>query len=160
MIKIHIEKVNPHAIIPSYAKPNDAGMDIYASQDVTIGLNSTALVPTGIKVAIPPGYEMQIRPRSGLSLKTRLRVANSPGTIDSGYRDEVAVIIHNTSIEDDGVFDLMEKENRQGTYLIKKGDRIAQIVVQAISLVEFVEVEDVSSIGKNRGGGFGSTGTR
>lgn len=176
MVKVYIEKVSEDAIIPTYAHENDAGMDIYANKDLTIAPGETVIVPTGIKVAIPDGYEIQVRPRSGLSLKTPLRVCNAPGTIDSGFRDEIGVIMQNTSERyyTDGVgtvkvmddrngtnhYDLSTKGNKKGWYEIHKGDRIAQIVLQEVPKIEFVEVDDVMSIEGDRGGGFGSTGVQ
>ena len=160
MIKVYIEKTRKDAKIPVYANSFDAGADVCACEDAVLDINSTRVIPTGLKVAIPEGYEIQIRPRSGLSLNTRWRVANSPGTIDAGYRDEIGIIMHNTSVVNEGDFDLTEKHNRQGVYHIKKGDRIAQIVLQQVPKIEFVETDCVADIGKDRGGGFGSTGVR
>ena len=137
-------------------------MDIYAAADVIVEPGKSVLVPTGLKIAIPVGYEVQIRPRSGISLKTPLRVPNAPGTIDSGYRDEVNVIIYNASQRDDSEggepFDLSTKGCMHGTYKIKTGDRIAQMVFAKVEQCSFSECGDVSSIGQNRGGGFGSSG--
>ena len=160
MIKVYIEKVRPDAKIPTYANNFDAGMDICACEDRDIDINSTCVVPTGLKVAIPEGYEIQVRPRSGLSLNTRLRITNSPGTIDTGYRGEIGIIIHNSSQANEGDLYITEKSNGQGIYHIKKGDRIAQIVLQQVPRMEFVETDDVTKIGQDRGGGFGSTGVR
>ena len=100
-VQISIELCHPAAKMPSYARQGDAGMDIYAVEDLVIKPGKTVLVRTGLKVAIPRGYEIQIRPRSGLSLKTPLRVANSPGTIDAGFRDEVCIIMSNISLKED-----------------------------------------------------------
>lgn len=143
-VEIYLELCHPDAVKPAYAKPQDAGMDIYAVQDDNIAAGQTRLIPTGLKIAIPEGYEVQIRPRSGMSLQTPLRVANSPGTIDAGYRDEVGIIMHNTA--------------REGSYQIKKGERIAQMVLQKVPRIEFKQVGSVAEIGGNRGGGFGSSG--
>ena len=162
MAEIKIEKCRDTAVIPSYAHEGDAGMDIYAAADVIIEPGRSALVPTGLKMAIPVGYEVQIRPRSGISLKTPLRVPNSPGTIDSGYRDEVNVIIYNasqmTEAENGEPFTLSTKGCRHGTYKICTGDRIAQMVFAKVESCTFSECDDVSAIGENRGGGFGSSG--
>ena len=119
-------------------------MDVRAAETVTIQSGETMLVPTGLKVAIPDGYEIQVRPRSGLSLKIALRLANAPGTIDAGYRDEMQVIIQNTAADT--------------SYTIEKGDRIAQLVLQRVPKLLFRQVDDVKAIGSDRGGGFGSTG--
>ncbi len=162
-VEIFIELCREDAVLPKYANPGDAGMDVYAAESAIIAPGETVVVPTGLKLAIPEGYEIQVRPRSGISFKTPLRVPNSPGTIDSGYRDELGIIISNSSdmdVPDNGEtpFTLDEKENRKGTYIIRKGDRIAQIVLQVVPKMEFTIVDSVREIGSNRGGGFGSTG--
>lgn len=188
-MKVFIEKTGIR--YPFYANKTDAGMDIIANEDVVIAPGETKIVKTGIKVAIPEGYEVQIRPRSGISAKTKLMIPNSPGTIDAGYRGEIGVIITNASRDYEWKEDLQGNktlrpigkdktyningvalfENRpsidgdnysddkHGYYVIKKGDRIAQMVLASFVTAEFEEVEDVSAIGENRGGGFGSTGT-
>ena len=94
-ILIPIEFCNKNARMPIYAHETDAGLDIYSTEDINIRPGETILIKTGLKVAIPVGYELQVRPKSGISLKTKLRVANTPGTIDSGYRDEIGIIIEN-----------------------------------------------------------------
>lgn len=162
-VEILIELCREDAVLPKYANPGDAGMDVYAAESAVIAPGETVVVPTGLKLAIPEGYEIQVRPRSGISFKTPLRVPNSPGTIDSGYRDELGIIISNSSdmeVPDNSEppFTLDEKENRKGTYIIRKGDRIAQIVLQVVPKMEFTIVDSVREIGSNRGGGFGSTG--
>jgi len=144
LIKIYLELCHPSAKAPCYAREGDAGMDICAVEDQLVSAGSTVDLRTGLKAAIPKGYELQIRPRSGLSLKTGLRLPNSPGTIDSGYRDEIGVIIHNTSPDKD--------------YWINKGDRIAQMVLKRVPQVKWEIVDAISEIGENRGGGFGSSG--
>src|SRR5574344_2884718 len=100
-MKVYFTKLNKDAVIPTYAHTGDAGMDIRAIEDVELNPHETKIIHTGIAVAIPEGYELQVRPRSGLSLKTPLRVSNTPGTIDSGYRDEIGIIISNTSLNND-----------------------------------------------------------
>ncbi len=162
-VEIFIELCREDAVLPKYANVGDAGMDVYAAESAVIAPGQTVVVPTGLKLAIPEGYEIQVRPRSGISFKTPLRVPNSPGTIDSGYRDELGIIISNSSdmeVSDnsESPFTLDEKENRKGTYIIRKGDRIAQIVLQVVPKMEFTIVDSVREIGSNRGGGFGSTG--
>lgn len=170
-ISIPIE-ITDDAIAPFYANENDAGCDIYANETIIIEPETTIVVKTGIKVAIPDGYELQIRPRSGVSLKTKLRIANTPGTIDAGYRDEIGVIITNTKTNDD----ITEKSryittidnklieidtiSNKNCYLIQKGDRIAQFVLNKICKAQFQNVESVKNIGNNRGGGFGHTGVK
>lgn len=160
-IQIPIEICNPEAKIPTYAHKGDAGMDVYSTIDVTIAPGETKLIPLGFKVAIPEGYELQVRPRSGFSLKTHLRVANAPGTIDSGYRDEVGIILHNCAptIQDFG--DGRAETCLYGpSYTISKGDRIAQLVLQAVPTALFIKTSDISKIGEDRNGGFGSTGVK
>lgn len=157
-----IEKCREEAVIPTYANDGDAGMDLYSCEDILVAPGQSVLVPTGLKMAIPYGYEVQIRPRSGISYKTTLRVPNSPGTIDCGYRDEVNVIIYNASIREDASadspFTLNDKGCKHGTYLIRKGDRIAQMVLAKVEYAEISVIDSVSNIGNDRGGGFGSTG--
>lgn len=176
--KVYIETCRDNVSLPMYSNKGDAGMDVRAAQDVIILPGETKVVPLGIKIAIPEGYEIQVRPRSGLSLNTPLRISNAPGTIDSGYRDEVGVIISNTSprqynklsgkleeINADGLclptYELTEKGNKPGIYLIHVGDRIAQIVLSKYEEIEFVKVEPgiVKTLGFNRGGGYGHSGT-
>ena len=163
LVEVFVEICREGAILPKYANPGDAGMDVYAAEDITVKPGETVVVPTGLKLAIPEGYEIQVRPRSGLSLKTPLRIPNSPGTIDSGYRDELGIIVNNSSetdcVQDTGIqFTLDEKGNKKGTYVIRKGDRIAQIVLQVVPRMKLTTVDSVKGIGTDRGGGFGSTG--
>lgn len=166
IIQIPIELCHPNAKIPAYAKPGDAGMDIYALEDFEVAPGERKIIKTGLKVAIPRGYELQVRPRSGTSVKTALRVANTPGTIDSGYRDEIGVIIENIEpkIKDIGyVFDnngnIIIKSILHGSvFNVGKGERFAQLVLNEVPSAAFYPVESVAQIGENRGGGFGSTG--
>jgi dUTP pyrophosphatase len=143
---LYVEIIRDGIKLPTYAHEGDAGMDIRAAIDVVIEPNTTVVVPTGLKVAIPEGYELQIRPRSGLSLKTSLRLPNAPGTVDSGYRDELGIIVHNISLTE--------------SFEIKKGDRIAQLVLNKYEQINVVQVEKdgLNNIGTNRHGGFGSSG--
>ena len=161
-ILVHIEKLNPDIKLPAYANLGDSGMDVMASEDIIINAQSTVIVKTGLKVAIPYGYEIQVRPRSGISLNTPLRVSNSPGTIDSEFRGEIGIIITNISTSINNVspityFSLTSK-GKQGNYYINKGDKIAQLVLQKVPRILWVEVNDIEKIGGNRNGGFGSTG--
>ena len=168
IIQIPIELCHPNAKIPAYAKPGDAGMDIYALEDFEVAPGERKIIKTGLKVAIPRGYELQVRPRSGTSVKTALRVANTPGTIDSGYRDEIGVIIENIEpkIKDIGyVFDnngnIIIKSILHGSvFNVGKGERFAQLVLNEVPSAAFYPVESVAQIGENRGGGFGSTGKK
>ena len=147
-IPIDICKLHPDAVIPKYQNPGDSGFDFHALEDISINLGETKLVKTGLSFSIPKGFELQVRPRSGLSLKTPLRVANSPGTVDSSFRGEVCVIIHNTEQYPTGI--------NEGQYLIKKGDRIAQGVICPVFKAKFVEVEELDETQRGEGG-FGST---
>lgn len=180
-VTVHVEICKEGTVLPSYANVGDAGMDIRAAEDVLIAPGETKVVPTGLKIAIPNGYEVQVRPRSGLSLKTPLRISNSPGTIDSGYRNEVGIIIENSSQrlfydlrQDDSsneiafreptypTYSIDEKGNKNGNYLVKKGDRVAQIVLAKFETIAFQLADEgsIENIGINRGGGFGSSGTK
>jgi dUTP pyrophosphatase len=140
-INVKIQKIHPDAIIPQYAHKTDAGADVYAVEDTIIKPHTTQIVKTGIKVTIPIGYEIQVRPRSGLSLKTNLRIANAPGTIDSDYRGEIGIIMEN---------------NGNLSTTIKKGDKIAQLVISPVPMIEWDEVEELDSTERGEGG-FGST---
>ena len=167
-ISIPIELCHEDAKMPSYANDTDAGMDIYALEDITVNPGETVLVKTGLKVAIPVGYELQVRPKSGRALKTKLRVANTPGTIDSGYRDEIGVIIENIEHPiQDIEYDFDEKGTpiiksilHGKSYTINKGDKFAQLVLNEVPHVAFYEVENISEIKGDRHGGFGSTGLK
>lgn len=152
-MKIKLKKLHPDAVIPAYATPGAAGFDLVATEDVTLNPGETKLVKTGLSVELDIGYELQVRPRSGLSLKTLLRVANSPGTVDSDYRGEICVIMHNA----DAVPDIFGNGGRRTVYNIKKGDRIAQGVICPIIQAEF-EVTEILSDTERGVGGFGSTG--
>lgn len=172
-IHIPYEKCHEDAKMPAYAHASDSGMDVYALKDITIAPGETCIVPIGIKVALPAGYELQVRPKSGLSAKSKLRVANTPGTIDAGYRDEIGVIIENTEAP---IRDITYKEEfgEDGTiknlnitsilygpsYTIEKGQKFAQLVLCEVPKAVLYEVENVSEIGEDRGGGFGSTGLK
>lgn len=159
--EIYVERINEEAVLPQYAHEGDAGMDLYSVSDVVIAPGETVLVHTGLKFAIPQGFEVQIRPRSGISLNTPLRIPNAPGTIDSGYRGEICIIMENSSPEsysEEPELLLTEKGNKKGPYHIRKGDRIAQMVVARYETAQFRITESVDTIGIDREGGFGSTG--
>lgn len=151
---------------PTYAKVGDAGLDIYSNAEYTIEPGQTIIIPTGIKVAIPEGYALLIQPRSGQSAKTKLRIANTPGLIDSGYRDEIGVIVENIEppfkdidydFDDNGEIHI--KSILHGnTYTIGEGDRFAQMRLVKVPQAHFIPVPSVENIGVNRGGGFGSSG--
>ena len=139
---LRFKKVHPDAVLPSYAHPSDAGMDVRSVEDVTLAPGKRALVHTGLVMLLPPMYEAQVRPRSGLALKSGVTVLNTPGTIDSGYRGEVGVILIN----------LGETE-----FQVRKGDKIAQMVFPPVTQPEIVETEVVDETDRGAGG-FGSTG--
>ena len=162
-ILIPLEYCRPGAKMPAYAHLTDSGMDVFATEDITIAPGETKLVPIGIKVAIPAGYELQVRPKSGRCLKTKLRVANTPGTIDAGYRDEIAVIIDNiepfiksAQVSAGGVLCNVEFGS---SHTIGAGEKFAQLVLCEVPKAIFYEVEKVADIANDgRQGGFGSTG--
>lgn len=144
---LKIKKVYSDARLPSYAKENDAGMDVYAyfggeMEMYTLCSGDRALIDTGLRFEIEPGYEIQVRPKSGLALKKGITVLNSPGTVDAGYRNKVGVVLINHGSEN---------------YVIKHGDKIAQVVLAKVERAEVVEVEELSDSERGEGG-FGSTG--
>jgi len=132
--------------LPKYMSDHAAGMDLYAAvnPEVVILAGEWKLVSTGISIALPPGYEAQVRPRSGLALKQGVSVLNTPGTIDADYRGEVGVILMNHSKQD---------------LIIKRGDRIAQMIINEIVRIDFEEVEELPETDRGAGG-FGHTGLR
>ena len=159
-------EVGAGATMPTYAHETDAGMDIYSPNEYTIGPGETVIIPTGIKVAIPEGYALLIQPRSGQSAKTKLRVANTPGLIDSGYRDEIGVIVENIEppfkdidyeFDDNGEIHIKSILHGEA-YTIAEGQRFAQMRLVRVPKVNFIEVSSVNEIGEDRNGGFGSTG--
>ena len=141
-MKVKIKKLIPSAIIPRYEHPGDSGADIVSVADYTIAPMQRVAVSTGIAAEIPVGFELQIRPRSGLALNHGITVLNTPGTIDAGYRGEIRVILINLG---------------QETFQIKTGQKIAQIVIAPVVLAEFEEVNILTQTSRDRGG-FGSTG--
>jgi dUTP pyrophosphatase len=147
-LKVRIRKLVPEAVIPKYATLGAAGFDLVSTEYVKILPGETKLVKTGLSIEVPGGYELQIRPRSGNSLKTNLVVANAPGTVDSDYRGEICVIVYGRPN-----FSYTNEEFLE----IKKGDRIAQGVIAPIEQVEFEEVTELSETQRGSGG-FGSTG--
>ena len=144
MIKIKFKKLVPQAIKPSKATKGSAGFDISSAEDSEKLIIPGAMVPisTGLAVAIPEGYELQCRPRSGLAFKCRLTIINSPGTIDSDYRGEIKIGLINHGKE---------------AFTVKPGDRIAQLVLAKVEEGDFDEVDDLDSTERGTGG-FGSTG--
>ena len=142
MPKILFKKLRPEAIIPEYATPGASGMDVASPVDVTIEAGETVMIKLGFAIAVPEGYELQVRPRSGLSLKTKLRLPNAPGTIDSDYRGEVKVILANLGSE---------------PFPVRRGERIAQLVPAPVLKAEWREVKSLDDTDRGAGG-FGSTG--
>lgn len=143
MINVRIKRLHPDAKIPKYQTPGSAGMDLHAIEEVQIPPHDIAHVRTGIALQIPPCYEAQVRPRSGLA-KIGVTVANSPGTIDSDYRGEVIVLLGNHAAT---------------PVTLLAGDRIAQIVFATVAQAELIEVDELFATSRGEGG-FGSTGTR
>ena len=142
-MKVLITKLDPDLPTPSYAKPGDAGADVYSRIDCEIKPGERSLIPTGIAIAMPDGYAAFAHPRSGLAIKYGISIVNAPGTIDAGYRGELQMILIN--------------HDPKESFVVKRGDRIAQLVFQKVERAEFVEVVELP--GSNRGsGGFGSTG--
>jgi dUTP diphosphatase len=139
---LRVRKLKPEAILPSYARDGDAGLDLFAATQVVISPGKSALVPTGIAIELPSGTEAQVRPRSGLALKHALTVLNTPGTVDEGYRGEVGVILIN---------------HGASAFTVEPGMKIAQMVVSPRIQVAVVEVEELSDTQRGAGG-FGSTG--
>lgn len=151
-MELKFKKLDKEAIKPKYQTKGAAGFDLHALEDVDIHPGDTVLVKTGLSFEVPEGYELQVRPRSGLSLKTKLRVANSPGTIDSDYRGPCGVILYNAgSPEVEGIMPADE------VIKIKKGDRIAQAVLAPVTQAKIVEVYELSETERGTGG-LGSTG--
>lgn len=139
---VRFKRLSPDAVLPAYAHPGDAGMDIRSVDDLEIAPGARALVHTGLVMVLPPGWEAQVRPRSGLALKHGVTVLNTPGTIDAGYRGEVGVILANFG---------------DAPFAVKKGDRIAQVVVAPVTTAAIEETDVVDDTDRG-GGGFGSTG--
>ncbi len=144
MVKVLVKKLDPKVQLPSYKTEGSSGMDLMAfiENPIKIAPNTSALIPTGISVAMPNDVEMQIRPRSGLAAKSNISVLNTPGTIDSDYRGEIKIILFNHGKED---------------FVVNNNDRIAQMVLMPILKAEFEEVNDLPETIRGSGG-FGSTG--
>jgi dUTP pyrophosphatase len=144
MVKVLVKKLSPKVQLPSYKTKGSSGMDLMAFLESSIKIvpNSSALIPTGISVAIPNDVEIQIRPRSGLAAKSNIGVLNTPGTIDSDYRGEIKVILFNHGSKE---------------FIVKNKDRIAQMILMPVLKVDFEEVDDLPETVRGLGG-FGSTG--
>jgi dUTP pyrophosphatase len=145
-MRVNIVQLHPDASIPRYATPGSSCFDFVAIEDVEIAPGSTKLVRTGLAFEIPAGFELQVRPRSGISLNTPLRVSNSPGTVDADFRGEVCLVMT-----------LLVCRGVQFNYFIKKGDRLAQGAICPVVRVEFESTTGISQTQRGSGG-FGSTG--
>jgi dUTP pyrophosphatase len=146
VLEVPVHRLDPSVLLPEYAKPDDAGADLHARHGAHLGAGGgRAMVPTGLVVAIPPGYAGFVQPRSGLALRHGVTCLNTPGLIDAGYRGELSVLLVNTDPLED--------------YEVMPGDRIAQLVVQRVEHVAFVAVDADELAETERGeGGFGHSG--
>ena len=142
-LEILVTKLDNDAVIPTYAKPGDAGADLYSISDLVLSPGERALVKTGIAIALPNGYVGLVHPRSGLGLKNGISVVNTPGTIDAGYRGEIGVVLINHDLHE--------------SFQVKKGDRIAQLVIQKVENAQFKLVNQLPESERSTGG-YGSTG--
>ena len=142
-VEVLITRLDPDLPLPRYAKGGDAGADIVSRIDITLAPGERALVPTGIAIALPDGYVALVHPRSGLAIKHGVTMVNAPGTVDAGYRGELQIILIN--------------HDKTEAVSFKRGDRIAQLVIQKVERAEFVEVLELPGSGRGTGG-FGSTG--
>lgn len=148
MVDIPLRRLHPDAVVPAYAKPDDAGADLHAVGEVTLAPGERVLVPTGIAIALPPGWVGLVHPRSGLAARHGVTTLNAPGTIDAGYRGEIRVNLVN--------------HDRDEAYTVHVGDRIAQLVVQRVALARFREANSLpdsvrGDTGHGSSGGFGAS---
>ncbi|MEI8185014.1 MAG: dUTP diphosphatase [Actinomycetes bacterium] len=144
MTKVLIKRLDPTVPLPTYANAGDAGADLATRIDFTIKPGERMLVPTGISIALPNGFVALVHPRSGLAIKHGISMVNTPGTVDAGFRGELQVILINHDLTESVSF--------------KKGDRIAQLVIQKVERADFIEVEQLPG-SERSSGGFGSTGS-
>ena len=142
-LEIAVQKLHADVKMPAYAHEGDAGLDLYSTISHTLQPGERVLIPTGLKMAIPHGYEGQVRPKSGLALKHGLTVLNTPGTVDAPYRGEVGVILINL--------------DPRASYQIKKGEKVAQMVFNKVEYAAFTEAAELTDTTRGAGG-FGSTG--
>ena len=149
-VEILIQRLDPDLPLPAYAHPGDAGADLTSAVDIELGPGQRALVPTGIAVALPDGYAAFVHPRSGLAVRAGVSVVNAPGTVDAGYRGEIKVLLIN--------------HDPTEPVRVRRGDRIAQLVIQRVEKARFSEVKLLPGSARGEGGygstgGFGSTGS-
>jgi dUTP pyrophosphatase len=142
-LDVEIVRLDPSLPLPSYAHPGDAGADLHSTVDVTLAPGERALVPTGISIALPHGFVALIHPRSGLAARHGLSIVNTPGTVDAGYRGEITVLLVN--------------HDRHLPVTLRRGDRVAQLLVQRVERARFVEVDALPD-SRRGAGGYGSTG--
>jgi dUTP pyrophosphatase len=141
--ELPVRRLHPDLPLPAYAHPGDAGADLCAAGDVVLPPGGRATVGTGLAVAVPDGHAAFVHPRSGLAARHGITVVNAPGTVDAGYRGEVRVVLLNT--------------DRHEPFTVRRGDRIAQLVVQPVTRVRFLDVDELPPTPRGEGG-FGSTG--
>ena len=142
-LDVQIVRLDPDLPLPAYAHPGDAGADLHSTVDVTLAPGERALVPTGISIALPTGFVALIHPRSGLAARHGLSIVNTPGTVDAGYRGEIKVLLVN--------------HDRHLPVTLRRGDRVAQLLVQRFERARFVEVDALPD-SRRGAGGYGSTG--
>lgn len=141
-LQVRIKRLTDDAILPQYAHPGDAGMDLFANSEATLAPGDSCMIKTGISIELPPNTEAQVRPRSGLAYKKQITVLNTPGTIDEGYRGEIGVILIN---------------HGRTPFVVEMGMKIAQMVIKPVFQAKIIEVNELSDTRRGEGG-FGSTG--
>lgn len=144
MVDIALSRLDPDLPLPAYAHPGDAGADLVTTVDVTLGPGERAMVPTGVAIALPEGFVALVHPRSGLAARHGLSIVNTPGTVDAGYRGEIKVLLINLDPHE--------------PIELRRGERIAQLVIQRVERATFIEVETLPESVRGSGG-YGSTGT-
>lgn len=166
IIQIPIELCNPDAKLPTYATDGSAAVDIYSPAEYTIDPGEIVAIPVGFKVDIPRGYALLIQPRSGLSLKSKIRIPNTPGLIDSDYHEEIKVIVENTDEPLKGVGlkiidgEIMDGHSYGSSYTIGKGERFAQMRLIEVPIINWLQVKSIGDFQSDHGKGFGSTGIK
>lgn len=168
IVSVPIQRLSNEVKLPEYAHTTDSGLDVFALDDYTINPGEIKIIPTGLRVALPKGYEIQVRAKSGLSARTHMRVANGIGTLDEGYHDEIGIILENNEPAiKDIAYDFDDETHRPiitsilhgSPVYITKGQKIAQLVLAEVPKISWQEVDDITLYGaEDRQGGFGSTG--